>query len=185
MPVGARRCRPSRLPSPASRLKMSTEELHAFFGATEVLKGITLAVPDRRVTAIIGPSGCGKSTFIRCLNRMHEVVPGARISRAGAARRRGHLRAWRGSGAGAAAGRDGLPEAEPVPDHVDPGQRPGGAQAQRAPRREPRRAGREGPQTGGALGRGQGRPRARGDQPVGRAAAAALHCQRAWPCRRR
>jgi phosphate transport system ATP-binding protein len=46
----------------------------------EVLKGIELSIPEKRVTAVIGPSGCGKSTFVRCLNRMHEVVPGARVS---------------------------------------------------------------------------------------------------------
>ena len=53
-------------------------QLRAWFGAVEVLHGIELAIAPRMVTAIIGPSGCGKSTFIRCLNRMHEVVPGAR-----------------------------------------------------------------------------------------------------------
>ena len=58
--------------------KLRTEGLRAWFGKTEALRGIGLAIPERRVTAIIGPSGCGKSTFIRCLNRMHEVVPGAR-----------------------------------------------------------------------------------------------------------
>ena len=58
--------------------KMRAENLRAWFGAHETLKGITLPIAEARVTAIIGPSGCGKSTFIRCLNRMHEVVPGAR-----------------------------------------------------------------------------------------------------------
>lgn len=53
-------------------------DLHAWFGSTEVLKGISLSIPARQVTAIIGPSGCGKSTFVRCLNRMHEEIPGAR-----------------------------------------------------------------------------------------------------------
>ncbi len=53
-------------------------QLHAWFGQVHVLQGIDLAVDPLAVTAIIGPSGCGKSTFIRCLNRMHEVVPGAR-----------------------------------------------------------------------------------------------------------
>jgi phosphate transport system ATP-binding protein len=53
--------------------------LSAWFGATRVLKDITMRVPANGVTAVIGPSGCGKSTFIRCVNRMHEVVPGARV----------------------------------------------------------------------------------------------------------
>jgi len=60
--------------------KMRTEDLHAYFGAAEVLKGISLQIAEKQVTAVIGPSGCGKSTFVRCLNRMHEVVPGARAT---------------------------------------------------------------------------------------------------------
>ncbi|HMA92578.1 MAG TPA: phosphate ABC transporter ATP-binding protein PstB [Polyangiaceae bacterium] len=58
-------------------VKMRTEDLKASFGSTQVLKGISLSINTHQVTAIIGPSGCGKSTFIRCLNRMHEVVPKA------------------------------------------------------------------------------------------------------------
>ncbi|MDI7266380.1 MAG: phosphate ABC transporter ATP-binding protein PstB [Myxococcota bacterium] len=61
------------------REKMRAEGLSAWFGKSRALREITLPVLDRRVTAIIGPSGCGKSTFIRCFNRMHEVVPGARL----------------------------------------------------------------------------------------------------------
>jgi len=60
--------------------KIRVENLRAWFGQTEVLKGITLSITERRSTAIIGPSGCGKSTFIRCLNRMHEVVRSARVA---------------------------------------------------------------------------------------------------------
>lgn len=67
-------------PSAGPRAKIRVEELQAWFGQTEVLKGITLPILENRVTAIIGPSGCGKSTLIRCLNRMHEVAPGARVA---------------------------------------------------------------------------------------------------------
>ncbi len=59
-------------------MKLSVTGLRAWFGSHEVLKGIDITIPARQVTAIIGPSGCGKSTFIRCLNRMHELVTGAR-----------------------------------------------------------------------------------------------------------
>src|SRR5437763_2301408 len=54
--------------------------LNAWFHGLHVLHGIDLTMAPKAVTAIIGPSGCGKSTFIRCLNRMHEVVPGATVS---------------------------------------------------------------------------------------------------------
>src|SRR5207244_8600368 len=54
--------------------------LNAWFNGVHVLHGIDLTMAPKAVTAIIGPSGCGKSTFIRCLNRMHEVVPGATVS---------------------------------------------------------------------------------------------------------
>jgi phosphate transport system ATP-binding protein len=66
--------------SPDRAPKMRAENLRAFFGKSEALKGINLSIAERGVTAIIGPSGCGKSTFVRCLNRMHEVVPGARVT---------------------------------------------------------------------------------------------------------
>ena len=54
--------------------------LTAHFGSTRALHEINLPLVANQVTAIIGPSGCGKSTFIRCLNRMHEVTPGARAT---------------------------------------------------------------------------------------------------------
>ena len=59
-------------------MKIAVTGLRAWFGDHEVVKGIDLAIPSRQITAIIGPSGCGKSTFLRCLNRMHELVPGAK-----------------------------------------------------------------------------------------------------------
>jgi phosphate transport system ATP-binding protein len=59
--------------------KMTAVGLYALYGSSEAIKGIDLPIRDKRVTAIIGPSGCGKSTFVRCLNRMHEVIPGASV----------------------------------------------------------------------------------------------------------
>jgi phosphate transport system ATP-binding protein len=69
---------PAPEPEPAEP-KLSTVGLRAGFGSAEVLKGIDMNIGARQVTAVIGPSGCGKSTFIRCLNRMHEVTPGAHV----------------------------------------------------------------------------------------------------------
>ncbi len=54
------------------------QRLRAFYGSSEQVKGIDLRFPPNQVTAIIGPSGCGKSTMVRCINRMHEEIPGAR-----------------------------------------------------------------------------------------------------------
>jgi phosphate transport system ATP-binding protein len=59
---------------------LQVTELNAWFGTRQVLMNVNLRVPSNAVTALIGPSGCGKSTFVRCINRMHEVVPGARSS---------------------------------------------------------------------------------------------------------
>jgi phosphate transport system ATP-binding protein len=60
--------------------KLRSDGLKAYFGKNEALHGINLAIRPNKVTAIIGPSGCGKSTFIRCLNRMHELTPGAKAT---------------------------------------------------------------------------------------------------------
>src|SRR5882724_2581936 len=62
-----------------TRTKLDVRKLDAWFGATQALHGVDLAIQEHAATAIIGPSGCGKSTLIRCLNRMHEIVPGARV----------------------------------------------------------------------------------------------------------
>jgi phosphate transport system ATP-binding protein len=66
-------------PVPIDR-KMQSIDLNAWFGPKHVLKDINLSVKANSVTAIIGPSGCGKSTLIRCFNRMHELVPSAKMS---------------------------------------------------------------------------------------------------------
>jgi len=58
---------------------VSVESLDAYFGAARVVRDVSFVVQSRQVVAIIGPSGCGKSTLLRCINRMHETVPGARV----------------------------------------------------------------------------------------------------------
>lgn len=58
---------------------LKTINLNAWFGNHHAVKDVNLSAQEHSVTALIGPSGCGKSTFIRCLNRLHEEVPGARV----------------------------------------------------------------------------------------------------------
>ena len=60
--------------------KLQVDNLSAGFGQKKVLDGISISFKENAVTAIIGPSGCGKSTLVRCLNRMHEVTPGAWVT---------------------------------------------------------------------------------------------------------
>lgn len=63
----------------SSQPKLWVEKLSAWFRMVRAVRDVTIQVPANTVLAVIGPSGCGKSTFIRCLNRMHELVPGARV----------------------------------------------------------------------------------------------------------
>jgi phosphate transport system ATP-binding protein len=58
---------------------MEVEDLNMYYGSFKALSDVSIKIASNRVTALIGPSGCGKSTFIRSLNRMHEIVPGARV----------------------------------------------------------------------------------------------------------
>jgi len=62
-----------------TRLRLETSHLTAFFGQNRAVRDVSLLFPAHTVTAIIGPSGCGKSTLLRCLNRMHELTPGAAV----------------------------------------------------------------------------------------------------------
>src|SRR2546427_11725208 len=59
--------------------KIRTEKVSAWYGPKKAIEDITLDFEEQAVSAIIGPSGCGKSTLIRCLNRMHETIPKARV----------------------------------------------------------------------------------------------------------
>ncbi len=62
-----------------TRLRLETVKLTALFGQQRAVRDVSLLFPAHTVTAIIGPSGCGKSTLLRCLNRMHELTPGASV----------------------------------------------------------------------------------------------------------
>ena len=69
----------SAAPTDAQEPCIAAESLDAYFGASRVVRGVSFGVATGQVTGIIGPSGCGKSTLLRCLNRMHETIPGARV----------------------------------------------------------------------------------------------------------
>jgi phosphate transport system ATP-binding protein len=58
---------------------MQTQKLSAWYGSKKAIEDVTMDIEEHAVTAIIGPSGCGKSTLIRCLDRMHEIIPKARV----------------------------------------------------------------------------------------------------------
>jgi phosphate transport system ATP-binding protein len=58
---------------------LASQGLHLYYGETHALKGIDLEMPERQITALIGPSGCGKSTYLRCFNRMNDMIEGVRV----------------------------------------------------------------------------------------------------------
>lgn len=66
--------------APPEIMKFKIQNLSAWFKEKQVLTAVQMKIREKEVTAVIGPSGCGKSTLIRCLNRMHETVSGARLS---------------------------------------------------------------------------------------------------------
>jgi phosphate transport system ATP-binding protein len=70
---------PAPKASPAPRPKIGVEHMNFYYGPRRVLENIALNVYPNQVTALIGPSGCGKSTFLRSVNRMNDIVPGARL----------------------------------------------------------------------------------------------------------
>ena len=119
------------------------EGLDAIYGTKAAIKDVSMDVYKHLVTAIIGPSGCGKSTYIRCFNRMNDLIPGFRQTGSITYHGTGHLRRRHRPGRGAAQHRHGLPAAEPVPE-VDLRQRRVGLPRARHEER-PRRARRARP----------------------------------------
>jgi phosphate transport system ATP-binding protein len=61
------------------RTKIQVENLSLFYGNSQALKNVNVSIADREITALIGPSGCGKSSFLRCLNRMNDLIPNTRV----------------------------------------------------------------------------------------------------------
>ncbi|MEC8444965.1 MAG: phosphate ABC transporter ATP-binding protein PstB [Actinomycetota bacterium] len=61
-------------------IELESQDVSVWFGQRKVLEGVNIAFPKNTVTALIGPSGCGKSTYIRTLNRLHELIPGAALA---------------------------------------------------------------------------------------------------------
>ena len=58
---------------------ITVKDLQLWYGQTKALKGVSMNIPEKSITALIGPSGCGKSTFLKTLDRMNDLVPGGRI----------------------------------------------------------------------------------------------------------
>ena len=67
-------------PAKAGRVELEARDISVWFNTRKVLEGVNMEFPKNTVTALIGPSGCGKSTFIRTLNRLHELLPGAGLA---------------------------------------------------------------------------------------------------------
>jgi len=66
-------------PTAGRKLRMESRHLNFYYGPKQALWDITIPIPEKTVTAFIGPSGCGKSTFLRCLNRMNDIIPDTRV----------------------------------------------------------------------------------------------------------
>jgi phosphate transport system ATP-binding protein len=65
-------------PVSEERIALEVQDLNLYYGEKQALKGISLTIPQKKVTAFIGPSGCGKSTLLRCFNRMNDLIDGCR-----------------------------------------------------------------------------------------------------------
>ena len=79
-------------PRAATAAKMAARDVNLWYGEKQALFDVSLDIAEHEVTALIGPSGCGKSTFLRCLNRMNDVIDTCRVEGDDPPRRRGHLR---------------------------------------------------------------------------------------------
>ncbi len=67
-------------PATAMKIKVRAEGVNVYYGDKQALKDVSVEIPDKGVMAFIGPSGCGKTTFLRCINRMNDVIPIAKVT---------------------------------------------------------------------------------------------------------
>ena len=67
-------------PETVNNIKVQVKDLDLYYGDFQALKSIDMEVEEKKVTALIGPSGCGKSTYLKCINRMNDLIPGCRIT---------------------------------------------------------------------------------------------------------
>ncbi len=65
---------------PGADIKVSAKDVNVFYGQKQALHDVSIAIPDRAVSAFIGPSGCGKTTFLRCINRMNDTIDGCKVT---------------------------------------------------------------------------------------------------------
>ena len=117
--------------------RIETVGLSCFYSGVKAVDDVSITIEPKSVTAFIGPSGCGKSTFLRALNRMHEVVPGAHIEGKVLLDDEDIYAPGIDPVAVRRTDRHGLPEAQPVPDDVDLRQRRRRPEAQRPGRKKP------------------------------------------------
>ena len=122
--------------------RMVCRDVNVWYDDKQAIRNVSLDIGRNEVVSMIGPSGCGKSTFLRCLNRMNDTIPAARVERLDYAGRAGDPGQGHRRGAAARARRHGVPEAEPVPE-VDLRERRLRS-AHSWPVQQPRRAGRAG-----------------------------------------
>ncbi len=78
--LDTRAVNPAFIAKPDGALKMRISDLNVYYGSNHAIKNVSVSFPEKQVTALMGPSGCGKSTFLRALNRMHDLTPGARVT---------------------------------------------------------------------------------------------------------
>jgi phosphate transport system ATP-binding protein len=78
-PVSVRFDREARATEAEPEIVFDVRDLAVYYGDFQAVRGVTLPIPRNQITALIGPSGCGKTTFIRCLNRMNDLIEGARV----------------------------------------------------------------------------------------------------------